>query len=392
MRNYPDWITAFLEYTENTEPPRMFREWVAISTIAAAMQRKCFMEWAGTKSPNMYIALVSPPGKARKNTAMYPGIRLLGDLGIPIAPDDVTIQSLIADLASKEIQSTTIDPDTGQYFTHSSLSIYAEELAAFLTSGDPKFIRTLVSIYDTCKASWVKGTKTQGKDIIPNVWINIIGGMTPDMMEAVLPTEVIGSGLTARMIFVYEEDREKRVPVPIETEKEREIYKLLLNDLSDINTIIGQYRVTPSFIDAYSPWYINQENDQPFEDRRFAYYFARRPTHLVKLCMIVAASESNARIITDHTFKRALGILQRTEIKMKKALGSYGMIDEARVLDEIQSFITQKGKTSLMQILNEFYSIADRNTIFRICGALEEMGFSKFTRIGKDWIVEVIQK
>ncbi len=44
-RKLNDWIDGFMQYTENSEPPLLFRKWTAISCMAAALQRKVRIEW-----------------------------------------------------------------------------------------------------------------------------------------------------------------------------------------------------------------------------------------------------------------------------------------------------------------------------------------------------------
>ena len=80
-RKLSNWIESFLQYTDNTEPPFLFRKWTAISCIASAMQRKCYVEW-GTSLifyPNLYVVLVGPSATG-KGTAMNPGLDLLCEI------------------------------------------------------------------------------------------------------------------------------------------------------------------------------------------------------------------------------------------------------------------------------------------------------------------------
>jgi len=60
MRKGGDWIEDYIKYTKNTEPPILYREWSAVSTIASAMQRKCFLPWEleDIVYPNLYVVLV----------------------------------------------------------------------------------------------------------------------------------------------------------------------------------------------------------------------------------------------------------------------------------------------------------------------------------------------
>ena len=54
-RKLSDWLDAFMEYTENSEPPILYRKWVGLSCIAAALMRKVYIEWgtALTWYPNL---------------------------------------------------------------------------------------------------------------------------------------------------------------------------------------------------------------------------------------------------------------------------------------------------------------------------------------------------
>ena len=132
-RRLPDWITGFLKYTENTEPPYTFRLWTALHTITAVLQRKCYLPWGSlTFYPNMYIVLVAPPGAARKGTAMGPSLDMLSEpnLGVKLAAEAITREALIREL--KNANDTIINQQTGEMIFHSSLTIHSQELTVFL--------------------------------------------------------------------------------------------------------------------------------------------------------------------------------------------------------------------------------------------------------------------
>jgi len=130
-RNLEDWIDGFMEFTENTvESPYLYRLWTAISCIASVLQRKVSMDWGHSPIyPNMYIVLIGPSGKARKGTAMRPGLSLLYDIGLNVAADSVTRERLIRDL--RESNFASVDSE-GKHIMHSSLTIVNEELTVFL--------------------------------------------------------------------------------------------------------------------------------------------------------------------------------------------------------------------------------------------------------------------
>ena len=126
-RQLIDWIDGYLKYTDNSEPPQMFRLWCAISVIASVLQRKCRLEWGTiTFYPNMYVVLVAPSGKARKGTAMGPALDFLEDLNIKLAAEAITREALIRELANAN--STDPDIESGSIEFHSSMTIFSPEL------------------------------------------------------------------------------------------------------------------------------------------------------------------------------------------------------------------------------------------------------------------------
>ena len=96
-RILPDWLSSYLKYTEDTEPPLSYHVWTGISMIAAALQRRVHMPWGHEKIyPNMYILLIGPSGKCRKGTAMGMGRDLITAVqGISLVSESITREALI---------------------------------------------------------------------------------------------------------------------------------------------------------------------------------------------------------------------------------------------------------------------------------------------------------
>jgi hypothetical protein len=129
-RLLPDWLTGYLEFTNNSEPPYTYRLWTGICVIAACLRRKCVLNYGTlTFYPNLYVVLVGPSGKCRKGTAMKPGMRFLRDKGIKIASESITREALIREL--KESDENQVDIKTSTPHLHSSLTIFSEELTVY---------------------------------------------------------------------------------------------------------------------------------------------------------------------------------------------------------------------------------------------------------------------
>ena len=60
-RSLENWLSAYVSYTDDTEAPREFHLWSAISAVAGALGRKCWIDMGTfTLYPAFYIIFVAP--------------------------------------------------------------------------------------------------------------------------------------------------------------------------------------------------------------------------------------------------------------------------------------------------------------------------------------------
>ena len=370
-----DWLTTYLEATANSEPSHLYRMWCGISTIAAALQRKCHLRWGThlTFYPNMYIVLVGPSG-ARKGTAMGPAYRLLSDIGINMAAQKTTLEQLIRRLA--EATGHKQDPTTGKLQMHSSLTIFSDELVVFLGYNQYDMMAALCDWFD-CKDRWSYETKNKGKDEVLGVWVNLLGGTTPALIQSNLPLEAMGGGLTSRIIFVYAGGKEKAVPFPFTTKEERDHFDDLRADLERIHLMSGQFKITERFAHEWEQWYTQQEVSPPQHllNDRFDGYVQRRPLHLLKLSMIVSASEGSEMILEASHLQRAIRILEATELVMPNVFRGVGRSPIAEVMSRVMGYLGTCRLTTYASLLQRFHTDADVQTMDKVVLALEKMGY-----------------
>lgn len=353
----------------------MYHTWTAISVIAACMRRKTKLEW-GTINvyPNLYIVLVGPPGRCRKGTAMSVGESFLKELGIKLSSSSITREALIHQL--KTSSDTHIDA-SGRMYLHSSLTIFSKELTVFLGYNNIQLMMDLTDWFD-CSDSWEYRTKNMGTDDITGVWVNLIGATTPALLNSTLPPDAIGGGLTSRMIFVYESNKDHTELAPFLTPEEKELGTRLLIDLEQISMMQGNFQCSDSFIDVYTKWYYKADNSPPpFDDHRFAPYFERKPTHLWKLSMIMNASRCGDMVLTDEDFLRALDILERTERNMPHTFAGYGKNREADTLNRVMAIVGSRKEISIAELQRMTYLDADSRTLAAITATLMEMNFCR---------------
>lgn len=385
-RKLDNWIESYLALTENTEPPRMFREWIAVSVLASVLKRKCFTFWGDiTFYPNMYIVLVGPSGKCRKGTAMTTGVWFLRQMGVTLAAEAITREALIQELAGTQ-DIAVID---GKQVLHASLTIYSQELTVFLGYNNLQLLSDITDWYD-CRDPWIYRTKGSGTDTIAGVWVNLIGATTPSLVREALPRDAIGGGLSSRIIFVYEEDRDKDIPFPFYTEEQKKLRQTLLEDLAEISTLNGGFKVAENFMDPYMTWYLHQAKNPRFVDPNFDGYVQRRPNHVMKLCMILSAAQREDMVITGDIFQQAVNLLERTEINMPKVFSGYGSSPYAEVMHRIMGYIATVGETTEGDLLRTFYSdITDQRQLHAMLTVMKQMAFISLTASPKGYLIKV---
>lgn len=386
-RRLKDWLDSYMEYTDNSEPPELFHIWTAISTVAAALQRKCMINWGYMRFyPNMYIVICAPSGKARKGTAMSYGKNMLSQLGVRMAAESITREALVREIMNS--YTTEIDEATSTMTHHSSLTIVAPELVVFLGYNQQQLMMDLTDWYDCGHGpdgKWTYRTKTQGVDELTGVWVNLIGATTPDLLRSTLSLDAVGGGLTSRIIFVFEPDKRKSCPAPFMSKEEKQLGEELYYDLEHIHLMHGEFKPDGTFIDMWIDWYSREDQRTIFpNDPLLSPYEERRPVHVMKLSMILNACRTDSMILTEYDLTRAIKLIEKTEIRMPQTFRGIGKSPHAEVLSKIMTDIGLAGTMMLSEVQARYYHDADRTVLNQIISTLQNMNFIKRIEKGGD--------
>ncbi|MEE8598124.1 MAG: hypothetical protein V3S69_01140 [Dehalococcoidales bacterium] len=374
QRNLPDWLDGFMELTDDSEPPVLFRKWTAISTIAAALQRKISLDLglSLTIYPNFYIVLVGPSATG-KGTAMKFASDIIEQIpAIRLSAQATSLQALIRRMM--QVNLTGIDIVTGAQQFHSSLTIFSTEFTVFLGYQNKEMIAALCEWYD-CHSRWVYETVARKKEEIVGVWVNLLAGTTPDSLQSSLPMDSIGGGLTSRIIFVYEEKKHKLVIAPTMTRRQVELQEMLITDLEYICMISGKMEYTEAFMELYTKWCIEADKSPPFYDKKFDGYLGRRRSHLLSLSMVCSASRNDELIVTADDLQRSIGLLCEVEVKMGKVFKGMGRSDVSGLIHDAITYLTNSSTPDVpvWQFAKHFEGDMDKLTMDRILDTLEAM-------------------
>jgi hypothetical protein len=385
-RELSDWITAYQEYTLETESAAIFHKWTAISVLAAVLRRKVWFNFGRIKIfPNLFVVFVAEPGVARKTQAISFGEELLSNIsGVAIAADTSTPQALLDDL--EEAVTATLMPDSTN-FSHSSLTIFSGEFESFL--GDKKenarMLVILTDLFDCKQRPYRTRTRHSGSNEIPSPFLNMLAATTPESLANSLPSTAIGGGLTSRIIFVWAEGRRKKIDVP--EKPPSRIKDALVKDLAVISRIAGAYNFTGDGRAWWKKWYASYEENDPkriCKDPAFRGWYSRKPLFIIKLAVIIAASRagSGELVITPEYLEAALETLEEAERTMTKTFSAVGRSSVTADVELVRSLLQQHKVLSENTLLQMVWRDIDSKKFDTVIHTILRSGEARRTYVG----------
>jgi hypothetical protein len=356
-RHFPHWLKAYVEHTRISEAPDTFHFWTGVATIAGALRRRVWIdELAYQWVPNFYIVLVGPPGIVTKSTTVGLGMRMLRQIkGINFGPEATTWQKLTESL-QQAAENVTIHTPEGEITKEMScITCEVSELGTFFRFDDDAFMSVLIDLWDGKEKPWLYSTLSRGETNIPNPWLNIIGCTTPAWLQKNFPEHMIGGGLTSRTIFVFGEKKRRLIAYPSQETLPadyKDVERKLVEDLMLISTMAGEYKFTSAARKWGADWYEKHWSSVPLHmaSERYGGYRARKQGHMHKLAMILAAAQRPQLIIEREDLEMAEQLLKHVEPDMIKVFESIGVVDEAKNIGEIYSFVKAYGWIEINQL------------------------------------------
>ena len=324
-RNFPNFFDAYIEFTKDQESTVKIHKWVAVSILAAAMERKCFLDVGHFKiHPNFYIFIIGNSGEVRKSTSTGIGFDLVRATGtIQLMSERLTDRSLIDQMERSKAKYYTGNAEF--YGTQSAVYAYASELVVFLREVAGKISELLTTVWD-CPPVWTYETHEE-EIILEGPCLNILGASTPTWLQRAIPAEEMEGGLASRIVFVVEmkpPDRYNAWGAP-NTDALKELRAKLVEDLKRISYLRGNFTYTEAAKDFYEKWYSeHRQATGKIKDIRFKGYYSRKPVTVWKLAMVLAVAESDDLCFDQRHLETALEWLNELEESMMDAFGQIG--------------------------------------------------------------------
>lgn len=372
-RKLTNWLDGYREYTELWEPPAIFNTWVGLLTLAAATQRRVWLEDANNRIyPNLFVVLVAPSGVG-KTSAMR---EARGFIEAAISADHISPSKITgAKLLQRMSAARMWDEDAG---TMSPYVIWAEELPSFLGPDSYKsgMIADLTTLYD-CPDRWQKDTKNKGIDEIEAPYLCMLAGTTASGIFDVLPPGSVTQGFTARLIFVHATYNERRVVEKPYTANHVKLAQWLTNDIQIISKLKGPARFSDFARTLWTEYYLSRPYAQDeFADVRLQGYAARKPFYVKKIALLLSLAESDSLVVDAGHVERAFVLLNELDLTLRAVyeeiapnivIQHYGRI--VRKLSK-----SRNGTMAHSELLRTFSYTMDAQEFTKAMSSLIEMG------------------
>lgn len=350
-----DFFNEYFKYVGQTEAPMRYHRWTAISILGALLGRQAFLPFGhGTIYPNQYIMLMGSPG-TRKGTAMNIGRKLLQGAGYSrFCPDKLSKEKFLMELKPYDAEEFLVDADLEALVLDKPSEIYAfaEEFTDLVGQGGMEFMTMLTKLWDNMNR--YEHPKIHGKSVVVDKpTVNIFGGNTVQGLALAIPPEALGNGFLSRVIFVHAEPTGKKITFPhaVDTDLRND----LVEHLREIKeTFKGELCYAPAALVVLDRIY---KEAVEVDDVRFKHYGTRRFIHLLKLCILLAASRLSM-VIEKDTVVEANTILVAAERKMPKALGEFG---KGKYQEVSSSILDILGKATTPYTMNELWKKVGRD-------------------------------
>lgn len=376
------WLDHFVSLGVDCESPIIYFKWVGLTTLAAALRRRAYMDRGMyTLYPNMYVILVAPPGITRKSTA--------ADFGyVRIASRVQQIRGFCGRITPekflRKLQNVEIEQEQGgtALTENGSLYVYASELNN-LVKGGTKNALSLLDLFTGLYGSgdvFTYDTVTHGELELRNVYINFLACTTPNDIRELIGRSGVESGFTSRTIFIYQDSGSPRSWVEL-SDEQKELIETLRRDLIRITQLRGQFQVPAEVKRWFDGWYQGNYYTCPVPE--LVHYWTRRHDQLLKIAMLISVSKRSDLTVTVQDMEEAKVLLEEAEKRMHEAFSSIDQTNESLLRDALLQFLkSNKKAVKHSSLLRKFqHRIRSAKELKEALQDLSEAGLIKIDRI-----------
>lgn len=305
-----------MELTRDLASPEVYRLWVAIYVVGAALERRVWTTvLRGRKTyANQFTMLIGRPANG-KSEAIDAAQRLFTASGcFNICPRDVNRATMIRFLASDKCLARLVLAGEAPIETHCA-SVFATEMGNMIRANDMEYLSLMTELFDN--GVLYDNTRVYHGDKpirITYPQLSILVGGAPRYLANTFPPEAWGQGFMTRVLMIYSSARVE--PALFSDEAyDQPLEKQLVSYLQDLKALEGPIVFDDRARSAFRAWAEAGYPPVPTSPR-LSDYNGRRRMHMIKLCMISSVARSLEKIITLEDFNIALHWLLQAEEAM----------------------------------------------------------------------------
>jgi hypothetical protein len=394
-RRLDGWIAHFVDATSHFPSPSLLRKWAAIAAVAGALERKVWIRTAGNDLyPNLYTILVAPPGIGK--TIMLTQVERLwrSVRELHVAPTSVTKAALIDSLADARRTVVSLSQTNKEVLDFHSLQVVSGELAVLIPAWDNEFMAALTDFWD-CKFYEEKRRSTKLHIKIERPQLNLVGATTPSYLNALMPEGAWDQGFISRTILVFSSEKSLTDPFD-EPAGAGALFTDLTADFAIIAALQGKMQWQPEAAALIREWHLAGDPPVP-EHSKLANYNTRRITHVLKLCMVAAASRDNDLVINEADVLTALDWLFEIERHIPKIFQAQQLGGDAAVIEDagvflFEEFARTNSPVPEHQLVNFLKSRVPSQTIFKVIDVMIRLRVVEAAASGKQVVYKPLAK
>jgi hypothetical protein len=297
-------VDSVLFYTKDSESPRRYYYWSALTAIAAVVKDNVYLDRFYSKLyPNIYVLLIGrsglrkgPPVALAKhlvqnvnNTKMYAG--------------RLSIQGVIADLSKARTKENGGPPNTD-----AAGFLVASEFASFIIR-DPDALTILTDLYDRhYNEIWTYLLRNTPEEKLNKPTVSLLGASNETHIKDAIPNNAIGGGFIARTFIIYA-DKKSGVNALVDKPTDTIPVSALIAELADIARCRGEFKWSEGGKDLYRAWYIKLQEVENLRDDPTG-TLERLHDHVLKAAMLISLSRKRDMILEMEDIREAITACQ----------------------------------------------------------------------------------
>jgi len=296
-------IRHYIDFTKNLESPYAFHMFSALVGVGAVVNRQVYIDMGGQFKifPTMGVMILGPSG-VKKTTATDVIVNMIQEAQLARVYQEKLTPEALVEAMKGENGATGL--------------VYAPEMSVFL--GKQRYLEGLVPLltrFMDCPSTWSSGTILRGSADLHNVGISCLFCSTPDWFVKNTPADTFGGGFIARNVLIVQNGSPRIFPIP--TPNADDVRPRLLEELTALHQLTGVMGFEPkvyhrngsgtdsgSYVDWYSE-FKRTGRDNPGHEM-LATYMERKPTHMLRLAMVLHLAEHQTLEICEECFERAI--------------------------------------------------------------------------------------